>query len=74
MTIKKTQQGLFGKRLKIWMRPRGGGWKVPKLPVWIDTEWHRSKLTGVGYINLTVSDKFNHRPWAFNAYWYYRGV
>lgn len=72
MTIKKlTKQGYFGKRLKVWMRPRGGGWKVPKLPVWIDAEWHRGE---VGFLNIIVSDKFNHRPWAFNAYWYYRGV
>lgn len=72
--MRKTQQGIFGKRLMIWRKMRGGGRKVPYLPIWVDFEWYRSKPTGVGFVNLLVSDKYNHRNWAFSAYFYYKGV
>lgn len=72
--MQRTQQGLFGKRLKVWMRPRAGGWKVPRLPIWVSFEWQKGKVTGVGCFNLSIADKYNHRPWAFNAYFYYKGV
>lgn len=72
--MNKTLRKVIGRRLSVWTKIRGGGRKVPYLPIWIDTEWHRSKMTGVGYINLMVSDKYHHRNWAFSAYFYYKGV
>lgn len=69
--MKKTQQGFFGKRLKVWRRQRSGG-KHLVGAIWARGEWYNAD--GVGYINLSIGNPKVHYRWAFNAYFYYKGV
>jgi hypothetical protein len=72
MTIRRTQQGLFGNRLFIWTKQRSAGKHIPHTPIWVD--WEHYHQNGVGFFTLTVGNPRVHYRWAFNAYFYYKGV
>ena len=69
---RKLSAGLFNtRRFKIWTGQRSAGRHI-KGPVWADFEHHDHD--GVGYINLIVGNPKVHYRWAFNFYFYYKGV
>jgi hypothetical protein len=69
--MKRTQQGFFGKRLKIWRKQRSAGHHFLG-PIYFSTEYCSHE--GVRFINLTVGNPRVHYRWAFNAYYYLTGV
>lgn len=67
--IHRTQQGFFGKRLKVWQHQRSAGHHLLGPIYW---SWENHKYTGLAhYWNLTVGNPRHHARWAFNAYLYW---
>lgn len=59
------------RRIKIWTQQRSAGRHIigPVFARWEHHDWD-----GMGYLNLTVGNPKVHYRWAFNVFFYYKGV